>query len=211
MLLQEGRKMPILNSQNTTSSLQQLAERNAIGNIQAITDNQKYLKQIKKNAKAIDESISVRIKTAKASIIGAAFNRPLIPPHAHDKIKIKLPKNNIYNYINRLRQYVETANQEYGTFGLPTINFPSNDDIQSLINKSDGNDVEMEIDYLSMCQVMRYILQDSHLAKSPQEQEFFLQTTSAVVSGLQSDNPTLYFTAVSQDFFVLFLMLVESR
>ena len=188
MLLQEGRKMPILNSQNTTSSLQQLAERNAIGNIQAITDNQKYLKQIKKNAKAIDESISVRIKTAKASIIGAAFNRPLIPPNAHDKIKIKLPKNNIYNYINRLRQYVETANQEYGTFGLPTINFPSNDDIQSLINKSDGNDVEMEVDYLSMCQVMRFMLQDSYLAKSPQEQEFFLQTTSAVVSGLQSDN-----------------------
>ena len=197
MFLQEGRKMPILNnqpsiplnnSQSLNPALQQLVEGNAVGEIQVLTDDQKYLKQMKKYAKMINQSISARINIAKGSVIGAAFNRPLIPPNAHDKIKIKLPKNNIYNYINRLRQYVETANQEYGTFGLPTINFPSNDDIQSLINKSDGNDVEMEVDYLSMCQVMRFMLQDSYLAKSPQEQEFFLQTTSAVVSGLQSDN-----------------------
>ena len=111
MWQQGGRKMPILNNhnigssmdyQNPNPSLQQLAERNAVGDIKDMTNRQEYLKQIKKNAKAINKGISVRINIAKASAIGSAFSRPLIPPTAHDKIKIKISKNDVSYYEEQI-------------------------------------------------------------------------------------------------------------
>ncbi|MBQ7552698.1 MAG: hypothetical protein IJT15_04630 [Rickettsiales bacterium] len=197
MWQQGGRKMPILNNhnigssmdyQNPNPSLQQLAERNAVGDIKDMTNRQEYLKQIKKNAKTINQSINARIDMAKGSVIGATFNRPLIPPNAHDKIKIKLSKNDIYKHIGRLRQYVDMANQEYENFGLPKIVLPSDEEIQTFINKNNKDSFEFEADYLAICQVMRFILQDSHLANSPEEADFYLKATSAFTNALQEDD-----------------------
>ena len=173
--------------QNPNPSLQQLAERTAIGEIQAITDRQKYLKQIKKNAKAINQSINERIKTVKGSVIGAAINRLLIPPNAHDKLKIKISKNDIHKHLWRLRQYVDMANQEYEKFGLPKIVFPSDEEVQVLMQENNRDNVEIEFDYLAMCQVMRFILQDSHRANSLEEEDFYLKATSAFTSALKED------------------------
>ena len=197
MWQQGGRKMPILSNhnigssmdyQNPNPSLQQLAERNAVGDIKDLTNRQEYLKQIKKNAKTINQSINARIDMAKGSVIGATFNRPLIPPNVHDKIKIKLSKNDIYKHIGRLRQYVDMANQEYENFGLPKIVLPSDEEIQTFINKNNKDSFEFEADYLAICQVMRFILQDSHLANGPEEKDFYLKATSAFTSALKADD-----------------------
>ena len=191
------RKMPTLNNhnigssmdyQNSNPSLQQLAERNAVGDIKELTNRQEYLKQIKKNAKTINRSVNARIDMAKGSVIGAAFNRPLIPPNAHDKIKIKFSKDDIYKYSGRLRQYVDMANQEYENFGLPKIVLPSDEEIQTFINKNNKDSFEFEADYLAICQVMRFILQDSHLANGPEEKDFYLKATSAFTSALKADD-----------------------
>lgn len=196
MWQQGGRKIPILSNQSTTlpasyqnpnPSLQQLAERTAIGEIQAITDRQRYLKQIKKNAKAINQSINERIKIVKGSVIGAAINRLLIPPNAHDKIKIKISKNDIHKHLGRLRQYIDMANQEYEKFGLPKIVFPSDEEVQVLMQENNRDNVEIEFDYLAMCQVMRFILQDSHRANSLEEEDFYLKATSAFTNALKED------------------------
>ena len=125
---------------------------------------------------------------AKGSVIGAAFNRPLIPPNAHDKIKIKFSKDDLYKHLGRLRQYVNIANQEYENFGLPKIVFPSDEEIQTFINENNKDSFEFEADYLAICQVMRFILQDSHLANSPEEKDFYLKATSAFTSALKADD-----------------------
>ena len=192
MWLQSGRKMPSLNNQtpappigfNTSKpSLQELTQETAKGEINALIDTQKYLKAIKKNAKIIDGSLDARIKMAQGSIITSAFARPLTPPNAHDRIKIKISTEDWHKYKDIFRSYVDIANKFYTPYGFEPIKIPSDEEIAT---RSD-NDQQFTLifDYLALSQIMHGILQDSHKAKTPQEQEFYQWATSNVVQAIK--------------------------
>lgn len=195
MLSPNGSKItPILGNQNATGStmtykqqlsLQQFANQQAVGEISQLIDNQRYLKEIKKKAKAINDSLQARINMSKGSIITSAFNRPLIPPNAHDRIRMKISIQDWNKYKNILKSYVDKANITYMPYGFKPIQIPSDMEIHA---KREGEQFTLNFDYLALSQIMRCILEDSHKAGTPQEQDFHLWATSNFVQAIKNDD-----------------------